>query len=145
MKKHLSLALCLSLFSTPFMHADTLIPEIGTLGVGAILTALGLKLMHKSTKKKGTAGQAISGVAITAAGLATLTQGPRYVREGKGWSFKKLTGKAGYAHKKIKTVEFVNTKIEQEKNLFLKAAFQFYVTALKLDPFEMIPVRSNTN
>ena len=61
MKTHLSLTLCFSLFTAASIEPNTLAPELATLGAGTALTAYGLKMIHKSTKEKGTSGQAIVG------------------------------------------------------------------------------------
>ena len=71
MKKHLSLVLCLSLFSTPFMHALT-IPQYSHLGIATISTAFGLKKLHESTQEKGTKTQAFLGITCTGYGILAL-------------------------------------------------------------------------
>ncbi len=155
MKKRFVVILCFSLLVSPFAHAESLLQQAAPIGAGGILMLYGLKLIHKSTKKKGTASQGLIGAAATFGGGYFATHGPKHIRsQNKNWLnwLKQNTEKIPFVGKIINPHSYTeNKKIAQikytdlsnnESSLLKKAACYVYLALLQYDPFEMIPVEN---
>lgn len=146
MSAQFSSALCFLILSSPLFGAGTQIQETISIGAGFFFTALGCKLLHKSTKKKGTSAQAIVGLAVTIAGLLAMTQGPRAIRSSQsGNTFSFTNADQKYDSHKKHTRKWLRTTIPKESDAVTKVGYQIYGFLLDMDIFRMIPLPEKAN